>query len=444
MIERTYHRSKVVLKRIGRRASLVSFAERWIIIVKVKYLIIGAGISGLSLAARTDDYLVIEKDLEVGGLCKTIKRNGYIWDYSGHFFHFKESELKAQFIENMQDDEIISKEKNTKINRKNLLIDFPFQKNIHQLDKQDFIDCLYDLYFREEKSNYRNFEQMLYGKFGKSITNMFLKPYNEKLYACDLNNLEVDAMGRFFPYANVDEIIRNMRKPDNCSYNGTFLYPKGGAISFVNLLMKKINPTKLWLGCELLSVDIENHIATTTKGEIEYKYLINTSPLNQFCDILKIPYGDILSSNKVLVLNMGFDKKTQYTDLHWIYFPEKKFNFYRVGFYNNILNQDKLSIYVEIGFQENDEIDEKTELKKTLDGLKETGIISDHKLIDYCAIVINPAYVHINEESENFKKKTFKVFERNGIYTIGRYGKWTYCSIEDCVLDAIDVLKQTK
>lgn len=39
---------------------------------------------------------------------------------------------------------------------------------------------------------------MLYGKFGKSIVEKFLKPYNEKLYAVDLTKLDVDAMGRFF------------------------------------------------------------------------------------------------------------------------------------------------------------------------------------------------------------------------------------------------------
>ena len=83
----------------------------------------------------------------------------------------------------------------------------------------DFINCLYDLYFRQEKNKYENFEEMLYGKFGKSITEMFLKPYNEKLYACKLNILDADAMGRFFPYADFKEIIFNMRQKDKTSYN---------------------------------------------------------------------------------------------------------------------------------------------------------------------------------------------------------------------------------
>ena len=56
--------------------------------MKTKYLIIGAGISGLTFANYAkDNYLVVEKEKEVGGYCRTIKRNGYVWDYAGHFFH---------------------------------------------------------------------------------------------------------------------------------------------------------------------------------------------------------------------------------------------------------------------------------------------------------------------------------------------------------------------
>ena len=53
-------------------------------------LIIGAGISGLSYANFIEnDFFIVEKESEPGGYCKTIKRNGFVWDYSGHFFHFQ-------------------------------------------------------------------------------------------------------------------------------------------------------------------------------------------------------------------------------------------------------------------------------------------------------------------------------------------------------------------
>lgn len=68
---------------------------------------------------------------------------------------------------------------------------------------------------------------MLYGKFGKSIVEKFLKPYNEKLYAVDLTTLDKDAMGRFFPYADIPAIIDNMKaNKDSTSYNNSFLYPR--------------------------------------------------------------------------------------------------------------------------------------------------------------------------------------------------------------------------
>lgn len=172
-------------------------------------VIIGAGVSGIAYAGFSENKcLLLEKDAEIGGYCKTIKQGNFVWDYSGHFFHFRNTFLEDYVCRNMVQDDILRCEKYTQIFYGEKYIDFPFQKNIHQLDKDEFIDCLYDL-FITTGSDYSTFKQMLYAKFGKSIAEKFLIPYNEKLYACDLNRLDVDAMGRFFPYADKEEIVRN-------------------------------------------------------------------------------------------------------------------------------------------------------------------------------------------------------------------------------------------
>ena len=184
--------------------------------MKTKYLIIGAGISGLTFASYCkENYLIIEKDSEVGGYCKTHYNKDYVWDYAGHFFHFKTDEFKKKFIDSLDKNDFVTQDKKTYIYFDNALVDYPFQTNIHELSKDKFIDCLYDLFNKEEKETYDNFLDMLYGKFGKSITEMFLKPYNEKLYACDLTKLDKDAMGRFFPYADIKAIIKNMKDSKN-------------------------------------------------------------------------------------------------------------------------------------------------------------------------------------------------------------------------------------
>ena len=101
-------------------------------------LIVGAGITGLSYAAATsNDYLVIEKEPEIGGYCRTILQDGFIWDYSGHFFHFRNKDIERFVMDKMHKDrDIITLKKMTQIRYKNKHIDYPFQKNIHQLDKE--------------------------------------------------------------------------------------------------------------------------------------------------------------------------------------------------------------------------------------------------------------------------------------------------------------------
>ena len=125
---------------------------------------------------------------------------------------------------------------------------------------------------------------------------------------------------------------------------------------------------------------------------------------------------------------------------HWLYIPDKNCNYYRIGFYDNILNQDKLSMYVEIGYTKDsnitkNEIDK--QLKLTIENLRKQDIIDDDtKLEEYVSIIMDPAYVHINTETDKMVKKYFDTLRKNNIYSIGRYGAWTYCSMEDCMITA--------
>ena len=150
-----------------------------------------------------------------------------------------------------------------------------------------------------------------------------------------------------------------------------------------------------------------------------------------------------MSYNKVLVFNLGFEKGSDFKE-HWIYFPDKDINFYRVGFYNNILNQEKLSLYVELGFAKDDEIDTEKELKETLINLRKIGIVKDNELKDYSTIIMDPAYVHINGDTNKKLLQYMQELENKNIYTTGRYGAWTYCSMEDCMIEAKNIASKIK
>lgn len=398
----------------------------------------------MSYAAKTpNDYLIVEKDNEIGGYCKTIYSGDYVWDYSGHFFHFQRPEIKDYVMSRLDEKDILKVRKYTQIYYKGIYVDYPFQMNIHQLNKDEFIDCLYDLFTIDDSTEVTSFKKMLFAKFGKSIAEKFLIPYNEKLYATDLDKLDVDAMGRFFPYADKEQIVRNFKNSTNQSYNSFFLYPRKGVIKIVESVASHVDKSKILLGEKLLSVDMKNKKAVTDKRTIEYDNLISTMPFPVLMDKCGVEYDkEVYSWNKVLVFNLGFDKKGPEKQNNWIYFPDRELVFYRVGFYDNIIGQDKTSLYVEIGFDhEARDIDIDQLLDRTLSDLRKVGIITDQKLVASHPIMMDPAYVHITQRSEEDKARKKDLLKQSDVYSIGRYGSWTYCSLEDNIHEAFSLAK---
>ena len=410
-------------------------------------LIIGAGISGLSYAAKTpSEHLIIEADSHIGGYCKTIYKDGFIWDYSGHFFHFQHPELRDYVMQHISPDEMLSVQKHTQILYGARHIDFPFQMNIHQLEQQEFIDCLYDLFSIPEDAPSDTFKQMLYAKFGRSIAEKFLIPYNSKLYATDLDRLDVDAMGRFFPYADREQIVRNFRHPEGSSYNATFLYPKRGCIRIVDSVASHVNKDCISLGERLVSIGMAEHIATTDRRTLHYDRLISSVPLPILLNMCHIEYDeDVYTWNKVLVFNLGFDAKGPEKRNCWMYIPESKYCFYRVGFYDNILGSDRMSLYVEIGFGKDQVVgDTDRILEQTLNDLHTARLVTNQNLIAEHHVLMDPAYVHITRRSEADKADKMSLLAKHDIYSIGRYGAWKYCSLEDNIHDAFSLAAQLK
>ena len=421
----------------------------------VKTLIVGAGITGLATAAALSDagdqdYVVLEADRAIGGWCKTVKKEGFVWDYSGHFFHFKHPDIEKYLRDRMPGQRIRVVNKKSFIAYKGRHVDFPFQKNIHQLPQADFIDCLHDVYLarssdvkRAEAAPERNFKEMLFARFGAGICERFLFPYNEKLYACDLASLDKDAMGRFFPYADLTDIVHNMKAPDNASYNATFTYPEGGAIEYVNAIASATRPDAVSLGEGLVAVDLGRKVARTTKREIRFERLVSSVPFNRFAAMCGLQHDPaVWAWNKVLVFNLGFDAKGQ-KDVHWVYYPDRDTVFYRTGWYDNIFDTDRLSLYVEIGFPRDAPLGEGEVSRlrdRVLTDLRREGVVTGQRLVAEHSVVLDPAYVHITKASLAEHARLAAELRRHGVWSLGRYGRWTYCAIEDNIVEARELV----
>lgn len=430
----------------------------------IEYLVVGAGVSGLSFAnwlieetrasgaSSRPDLLVVEADEQPGGYCKTVVQDGFVWDFSGHFFHFRDPAIDSWLRQRMPGQDIRTVIKRSFIRFAGQDIDFPFQKNIHQLPRQDFIDCLVDLYFRDQDGDVSSFKRMLYTRFGASIAERFLIPYNEKLYACDLDDLDPDAMGRFFPHADIADIIGNMRRSPGAhdgSYNATFSYPLGGAIQYIHALLRDLPDDMVSLGERLEAIDLDSNIARTSRRTVRFRRLISSAPLPALAAMCGVEHErDAFAWNRVRVYNLGFDRKGASAP-HWMYFPDPARSFYRVGWYDNIMDSPRMSLYVEIGepshgsgdsgSEPTEAVDEpgitESVLERVLDDLRREGIVDGHRLVSWHSVVLDPAYVHITARSRAETERLRTVLARRGVHSVGRYGGWTYCSIEDNMIE---------
>ena len=405
-----------------------------------RYLIVGAGVSGLAFAdwLREDDYLIVEAEDEIGGYCRTVKRDGFVWDYSGHFFHFRHPEIERYLVERMSPQRVLRLERDSRIWYGDRFIDFPFQKNIHQLPEPEYAQCVRDLQDRP-KEKPSNFKEMLYARYGCGIAEKFLIPYNEKLYALNLAALDAEAMGRFFPHASAEEMLGKGGARENDGYNATFTYPEGGAIQYIEALAQGVPPDRIALDERVLSIDRGAKVATTTKRQIGYDMLISSAPLVALLDMCGLDYDSaVFSHNKVQVFNLGFDSKGP-PDVHWVYYPQRDLSFYRVGFYDNIFGSDRMSLYVEVGLPWDAELseDERGALKaRVLADLQACGVLTHQTLIASHDVLLDPAYVHVTTQSNAEATARRDLLAAEDVHSIGRYGAWTYCSIEDNIVEA--------
>jgi protoporphyrinogen oxidase len=415
-------------------------------------VVIGAGVSGLSFANWWRErhpgapVVVLEAEPEPGGYCRTVVQDGFVWDYSGHFFHFKDPDIEAWLRARIPAQEVRTVVKRSAIRYAGRDIDFPFQKHIHQLPHDEFLECLTALFFRPAGDEPpHNFGELLYRRLGAGITDKFLRPYNEKLYATSLDALDVDAMGRFFPQADIADIIANMRPggptpPGDAGYNTTFTYPAGGAVQYIHALLRDLPAGTVSCDEPATAIDLTAREVITPRRRIAFDRVVSSAPLPALARLCGVAHDPaVFSSNKVAVYNLGFDRKGA-RDLHWMYFPDRSLVFYRVGWYDNILRPrpgapDRMSLYVEIGAAHGATFDADALRGRVLDDLRREAIITDHRLVSHHHVVLDPAYVHITKASlaETARLKT--LLADHGVHSVGRYGGWTYCSIEDNLIE---------
>ena len=410
-------------------------------------IIIGAGISGLAFGYFTKQpFIIFEKESNVGGLCKSIKDNGFVFDYSGHFIHIKDNKIKL-LIEKLIGKKLLKVQRNSVILFKDKILPFPFQANLYYLDEKYKQECIKGIQNRKDVKIYDDMPFIDWAKamFGDGITKYFMQPYNQKLWNYNLKKLTADWTAPFVPKPKQESIIESAYKKNDTKYgyNSYFYYPQNnGCQEMIDGFYKKLK-SGIVTDSKVKEIDLENKKILAGDKYYFYTNIISSMPLKELLlSIKNLPkHISVLIKNlectSTRCINLGIKYKKslpqKIKDVHWIYIPEKKYPFYRVGVYSNVSNKlapkNCYSLYVEMS--------DTKDCDNMIPLLKDIGIINiDDEILSLNVVDMKYAYVILKKERKKTLDTIFKFLKENNIYCIGRYGSWEYSFIEKNIIDA--------
>jgi len=420
-------------------------------------LIVGAGLAGLSTAYHLSGcpYRLYEREQEVGGLCRSYKKDGFTFDYTGHLLHFRQAEIKA-LVEKLLSGKLQKHARQSFVYSHRTYTEYPFQVNTFGLPPEVVRECL--MGFIATLTNRqpgpppqdRSFKEWILDNLGEGMAKHFMVPFNEKLWQVSLDELTSDWVSWLVPKPELKDVINGALgiKDKAFGYNPSFLYPANGGI---NVLPESFVPgiDRITHGAELLEVDTKRRRAVfsdQTRGgtrEVWYESLVSTIPVPELirrCLDFPAPLkeaADALRWVSVYNINIGIGRE-RVSDKHWIYFPEVEYPFYRAGFPMNFSpslgRPGCSSMYVEMSHKPNEHQSAEQLIGRVRSGLEQAGILRpDDELVVSDVKDLHYAYVYFDQHRAQAMPAIQAELERRGIYSIGRYGRWEHTSMEDAI-----------
>nr|QBK91243.1 MAG: flavin containing amine oxidoreductase [Pithovirus LCPAC202] len=336
-----------------------------------KIVIIGAGPTALGAGHRLMELGVIreyhqitffEQNNQPGGLASTVRDNvGFLWDLGGHvvFSHYnKFTKLLDEAVpewnyHQRQAYALLMDSDNTP-----RYVPYPIQHNLQHLSSRDQVKCLEGLRkLPKGDLSGLTFDDWIKHKFGSGLDEIFMNPYNRKVWTVDPKMMNNSWVGERVPVpsykealmlcekskrsssreessskgiditcqssGNLAELLKNgeikrddsdgksnKKQDSGWGPNKSFRFPKrGGTGSIWKSVAQKLPSSWIKYGYKVLEVDISNkrlhlvHIQSKEKFWMEYDILISTMPLNL---LLKSIRGSEPNLNKMKEIGKKF------------------------------------------------------------------------------------------------------------------------------------------
>ncbi|KAF5848486.1 hypothetical protein GGP41_005893 [Bipolaris sorokiniana] len=448
--------------------------------ISVDVLVIGAGPTGLGAAKRLNQidgpsWLIVDANETPGGLASTdTTPEGFLYDVGGHviFSHYKYFD---DCIDEAlpKDDDWFTHQRISYVRCKGQWVPYPFQNNLSMLGKDDQAKCMDGLIdaaleSRVANTKPKNFDEWIVRQMGVGIADLFMRPYNFKVWAVPTTKMQCEWLGERVAAPNVKGVMYNIihgKTAGNWGPNATFRFPARDGTGGIWIAVAKTLPeskTRYGENSKVTKVDADGHKVHLKDGTVvNYKKLINTMAVDALVEtmgdkeLIDLSKGLYYSTTHVIGVGLRGERPERIGDKCWLYFPEDDCPFYRATIFSNYspYNQPQKdvklatqqladgskpsstepkegpywSIMLEVAESGMKPVDRENLLKDCIQGLVNTEMIkSDDEIVSTYHRAFDHGYPTPSLEREGVLTKLLPALQAKDILSRGRFGSWRY------------------
>lgn len=435
----------------------------------MRAVILGAGLSGISTAYFLQDrklyesIVLLEKEAVPGGLCRSIQKDGYVYDIGPHILFSKDKEmleLMLQVLDEGKNDLIRSNQ----VLYKGRYVQYPFENDLSKLPEDDLRYCIHAF----EQNPYETYDatnmlQFFLKTFGEGITNCYLRPYNEKIWKYDPAFMDTSMVERI-PKPTKEEIHRSAAGETVPGYLHQlyFSYPKKGGIQSVpDGILKRLDAgiCRVYTNSEVVAVrkKKKGFEVVTGSGKIyQGDQLLSTIPVHELVKVYEGADETIKERTSRLRYNSLYVCFVRLPyDLcgnHFAFMvPDKDVIFHRISKMDFLGEEyhhkkEEATYMIEITYRKHDPIDmlSRTELEKQVScGLCKIGFAKSQMDVKFIDITKYPyAYVIYDLDHAKNMREVRAYFAKEGIILNGRFGNFEYWNMDRILRESFELSKK--
>lgn len=417
--------------------------------------ILGGGLSALSLAYFLQDrsdiskITLLEKEKTIGGLCRTFETNGIEYDVGPHIIFSKDKEI-LDFMNGLLGENNEKHRRSNRILHKKAFVQYPFENDLSKLPDEDKAYCV-NAFMHNPYENYnaKNMLQFFLKTFGEGITNLYLRPYNEKIWKFDPSFMDTQMVDRI-PKPPKEDILKSAAGEtiDGYTHQLYFTYPKqGGTAAIIQALSEKLSgKVEILTNCPVESVrKTEKGFEVVAGGKTFVSdRLVTTMPLDEFTVLYNAEKpAEVVSAAKnlrsnAIAISIVNVKPDRAGDNYAFMIADKNVIFHRLskldfmgGRYHK---PDSATYMIEVTYRKNDRVDLMTDAEltaKIIGGLKEIGFIDGESDVNFTDLKrFDYAYVIYDLEHKENTTVLRDYFKQQGIELNGRFGSFEYLNMD--------------